>query len=350
MKLLVRLPSWLGDLVLAEPAVRALSDRCGDGLSLAAPAHLLPLLEGAFPTARRIPLDGRAGERAAEWRGHEAALLLNGSFRSAWTALRAGIPRRVGWARGGRGLVLTDAVRPPRERGATPLGLGRPGRRPRFLPRPFGASCVELVGLLGVRVADARPRLAVPEEALARARARLTASGLDPESQFVLVNAGARPGSAKGYPPELWGAVLDRIAAEGRALRVGLGVVGGPGEEDAVRATAAAAGARVHVLVEPAVDLPELAALASLAAVFLSADAGPRHVAAAVGTPVVVVAGPTDPRHTADHLERQRLARVTVPCGPCHRERCPLKGADELRCMRGVDPERLAALALGFLS
>ncbi|MEW6072553.1 MAG: hypothetical protein AB1726_08175, partial [Planctomycetota bacterium] len=156
-RLLVRLPSWLGDLVMAEPTVRACYARAAaagapERLSLAGPDHLLPVFEGAFPGARRIPHRGRGGERRADWRGHDAALLLTGSFRSAWVSWRAGILRRAGWARDGRGWLLTDAMRPARERGGVPLGAGVRGRRPRHLPRPFGATCVELAGLLGVAV------------------------------------------------------------------------------------------------------------------------------------------------------------------------------------------------------
>lgn len=352
-RLLVRLPSWLGDLVAAEPVVRALHAEHAaageaDRLSLAAPRHLLAVLSGVCPGARRIPHEGRGGERAADWRGHDAALLLTGSFRSAWTAWRAGIPRRVGWARDGRGPWLTDSMRPARERGGVPLGLGVAGRRPRYLPRPFGAACIELAGLLGVAVHDARPRLHVGAEARSAARARRAALGLPPDEPFVLVNAGARPGSAKGYPAERWGAVIQSLASQSGLAAL---VVGGPGEEAALRAAAQAARpARAFALDAPVCDVPGLAAHASEAALVLSADTGPRHVAQAVGARVVVVAGPTDPRHSAEHLEQVLLVREEVPCGPCHKERCPLAGEAELACLLRIDPARIAAAALALLA
>ena len=353
-RLLVRLPSWLGDVVAAEPALRAVfepyaREGARERVSLAGPAPLLALFEGAYGGARRLPHTGRGGEQAESWRGHEVALLLTGSFRSAWTAWRAGIPRRIGWARDGRGLLLTDRMRPARERGRTPLGVGRRGRWPRYLPRPFGATCVELVGLLGVRVSDTRPRLQVAAEERVRSRVRRAALGLSADEPYLLLNAGARPGSAKGYPPEAWGAALARVASETGLPSL---VVGGPGEEEPVRSAAAAAqagGATAFALLDPVASLAELAALAAEAELVLSADAGPRHVASAVGARLVCVAGPTDPRHTCEHLERTILLRREVDCGPCHLERCPLEGPAFHACMREIAPERVAEAALRLL-
>jgi ADP-heptose:LPS heptosyltransferase len=58
------------------------------------------------------------------------------------------------------------------------------------------------------------------------------------------------------------------------------------------------------------------------------------------------VCGPTDPRHTADHLERTSLLREIVECGPCHREQCPLEDTRRHQCMLRIDPERVARAAL----
>ena len=341
----MRLPSWLGDLVQAEPALRALGARVpADRLSLAAPADLLALLDGVLPGARRLPVAGRGGERAADWRGHDVAVLLTGSFRSAWTAALAQIPRRVGHARDLRRWLLTDALRPALERGGVPLGLGRPRRSrlgPRYLPRPFGATCVELVGLLGVGVRDPRPRLSFEPAYAQRVLARL---GLDAGEDYVVANVGARPGSAKGFPPASWVRVLDVLAA---SLDAPVVLTSGPGEEEAVREVARAVRrARVLPCAGPAASLVELAALLAGARLVLATDSGPRHLAVAVGAPVASVSGPTDPRHSADQLRRQRMLRVEVPCGPCHRERCPLAGAHANRCMHEVDPEDMARLAL----
>lgn len=346
-RVLVRLPSWLGDFVMAEPALRALAAHVPRGeLTLVARAAHLELLDGRFPDARRLALEDPLARGARAWRGHDVAFLCTGSFRSAWLAFRAGIPRRVGFARGGRGWLLSDSLAPARERGAVPLGLGRSGRGRRYLPRPLERSLAELLGLLGVAARGLRPRLELRPAWLADARARRAALGLAAEEPFLLANVGARADSAKGFPPERWVAVLAELA---RTTSLPLLLACGPGEEPALAAVQAGLpGARA--LRAPPAALPELAAHCAEARLVLTADSGPRHVARALGSALVCVAGPSDPRHTAGERGAEVLVRTVVPCGPCHRERCPLTGAGWQRCMREIAPERVVAAALALLA
>lgn len=342
-RVLAHVPSWVGDAVAVEPALRRLARATGGGerLTLALPSAIVPLFEGVLPRARRVAHARRGAERAAGWRGHDVALLFPGSFRGAWTALAAGIPRRVGQARDGRGWLLTDRARPPLERGASALGRGLRGRGRRWLPRSVADGAAELLGLVGLAVNDPRPRLAPAAGARARAEARLAALGLGAGEPFVLACVGARAGSAKGYPPELWAAALDALAAAGapRAL-----VACGPGEEALLAETARRARSR-PLACAPAPDLGLLLALAERARLALCADGGSRHVVAAAGAPLVCVFGPTDPRHGAAGIAHASVLRVEVPCGPCHRERCPLPTPDERRCLRELAPERVAEAA-----
>lgn len=354
-RVLVRVPSWLGDLVMSEPALRALYEHyaargAAERISLAGPAHLLGLWDAQFAYARRLPFEGRSGERADAWRGHELALLLNNSLRSAWTAARARIPRRVGWSRDARALLLTDWMEPPRELGGVPLGIGTPGAFPRWLPRPFTSACIELVQRLGIGVRDPLPRLELADAARARARARLASFGLvrtDASSApFVLVNAGGRFESAKSAPEWLFTPALRALWERERVPSV---LVCGPGEERALATLHGRLdGARAHACTAPIADLAELAALCAQAAVVLTADGGPRHVAQAVGARVLCVCGPTDARHTDAHAVvasgargGTRVLRAFVPCGPCHRERCPLPRETELACWHALGAERV---------
>lgn len=348
-RVLVRAPSWLGDFVAAEPAIRALVLHQGTrgSVSIAAPARLLGLLDGRFPDLRRLPIAPDRPEAGAPWRAHDVALLLNGSFASAWHAWRSRIGVRAGFARGGRSALLSHAYVPALERGATPLGIGRAGGGARFLPRPFGAACAELLGWMGVAVRDRAPRILVTDRARASAAARLAAAGLGRGEPFVLANAGARPGSAKGIPPGTFAAALDVLAREQRLPVV---IACAPGEEAAARETAARVVlTRAILLADPPSDLAELAALSAAATLAIGPDNGARHVAQALGTPCIALCGPTDPRHTAEHPGTTRLLSVLVPCGPCHLEACPLAGDLRHACMHRIEPARVAAAAAELL-
>lgn len=338
-RVLVRLPSWLGDAIACEPVLRALHARWrsagrADHVTCVAPALILELLESRFEGVRWLPAARGATPHARAWRGHDVALLLDGSWRSVWTAWRAGIPHRAGFASGGRTPLLTFALRPALERGGVALGLGVTGRAPRRLPRPFAAACAELVATLGLEVRERAPRLEPDEQALVAVRRRLERGGIAPGSAFALVNAGARPGSAKGADPSV-------LAALARRRGLPIVIACGPGEEENARATAAELrGTGALLLDDPPPRLPELVAWIASAAWFVTPDSGPRHMAQALRVPSLVLCGPTDPRHTAEHEDRIHVTRVEIPCSPCHREVCPLTGDAHRACMRTIDPDR----------
>jgi len=337
-RLALRLPSWLGDFVMAEPVLRALAhfyEAVPERLSLVAPAQLLALIDDRFPGVGRVPL-GR--DRRASYRGHDVAVFLNGSTRSPLQALWAGVPQRIGWSRGGRGPFLTHAICPAHEGGGVPLGLGRAGRAPRAAPKPFGSKCIELASALGIAVPERAPRLVPSEAARARVVERVRAFGLAPDEPLLLLNAGARPDSAKGYGAERWAQVVAGLP------ELPIVVLCGPGEEREWHALETRSERTLHPLVDPIADLCEAVAWCERATLFLSSDGGPRHLARAVGTPRVVLFGPTDPRHTSECGRAEVALRTQVPCGPCHAERCPLSGPERHQCMARIDVERVAAL------
>lgn len=332
--LLVRLPNWLGDAVACEPVVRELARRfereqVGERLLLCAPRRLLALFEASAPQARRVASED--GWRA--WRGADAALLLTGSWRSAWYACLAGIPQRVGQARDGRALLLTDAVTPANERGGVPLGLERRGAWPRRLPRPVGAVAIELALRLGVSVGDTRPRLAAPLDVAVRVQRELERAFAG--RSFVLVNAGGRADSAKALAVDDWVQALSGATAE-----LDFAITCGPGEEarahELVQHLASTGRRAVFVLDGRAPDLAEYLALLARCAVFVTTDTGPRHLARAVGARAVVLFGPTDPRHTLEGAGLELSIAGRADCAPCHRERCLHTGARERECLRAA--------------
>ena len=328
-RVLVRLPNWLGDLVQCEPLLRIFTDSA-ERLTVVGPRAAEALFGEVLPGASWLSRE----EGARAWRGHDLALLLDGSIRSAWRAALARIPRRVSWARGGKTPWLTAAVRPPRELGDAAIGCGRPGSSPRWLPRPFDVSVAELASAAGIQVPGGGPQLGANEDGRRAAGRILEEAGIGAGDDFVLAAVGGRPGSAKAAPSETWRALLETFRAESS---VPVLLTSGPGEEECLQAlmdfglpegvTSTSGGAT---------ELEALIGLLERANAFVAVDSGPRHLAAAMGRPSVVLHGPTDPRHSGMTGAPIRSSRLEVPCGPCHLEKCPLSGSEHLACF-GLD-------------
>jgi heptosyltransferase II len=307
----IRLPTHLGDWVLCEPLLRALDAEPALEVRLLGPARYFDLIEARFPRLQQIALKKELAERREHYAGATRALFLNGSARGPALACLAGVRERHGLGSRGRSWLLTHPTQ----------SMG---------PRPFTSVCVELLAGMGVTVREREPRLLPSPRTQALASERLQQLGV--QAPFVMINAGAREGSAKALEPS---ELLRYLAHERRPVLL----VAGPGE--AAHARRCAELLPSAALAEE-VGLQELIGLAQAAAVVLSADGGARHVARASGARSVVLFGPTDPRHTADGAFAEQGFAARIECGPCHREICPRAGADQRRCWRSLDAERIA--------
>jgi ADP-heptose:LPS heptosyltransferase len=173
------------------------------------------------------------------------------------------------------------------------------------------------------------------------ARRRLQDAGVDPDRPWLLLHPGASAPSRR-YPPRLWARAIDLLAAGG-ALPIVL--TGGADEcelVDGIRAVAVTP----TVSLAGRLQLGELGAALALAAVALTNNSGPAHIAAAVGTPVVDLYALTNPQHTPWHV-KSRVLFHDVPCRFCYKSQCP---AGHHACLAGVAPERVAEAVRALLS
>jgi len=330
--ILVFLPNWLGDAVMATPALRALRRRFPEATITAAgkPAcgavldglphidHLVALPErprffSLFALARRLGTPKP-----------DVALILPNSFRTAWLAWLTGATLRVGFARGGRGLLLSKAL--PRHREG--------GRR---VPRYTALEYLALAEALGAADDGAGLELAADPDEMAAVRAQL-----DPARPAVGIAPGAAFGPSKRWLPERFAAVADQLATECGAQCV---LLTGPGEEATRDAVLKAANTPLITGLGGKGGVGGLkAAIASLD-LLIGNDSGPRHIAIAFKKPVICIMGPTSPRYTESPWERGEVVRIDVDCGPCQKPYC----ATDHRCMTGISADRVAEAAKRFL-
>jgi ADP-heptose:LPS heptosyltransferase len=243
---------------------------------------------GTAPVKTAAPALGRLARRL---RGrYDAALVLDRSPVVALLPWLAGIPVRAGLDSGGRGFALTHRV---------PC--------PPTVPRHEADWYLDVVETLTGPLDRATLHLEfVPTAAAKQAAARLLSEVLsppDPQPPTLIalhVGGGANPGmrlAAKRWDPARWAAVLTRLGETDSAAQVLL--LGGPDDAPGARAVLAAVPEairpRVHDLVGRT-DWDTLGALIARCRLFLGPDTGAMHLAVGVGTPVVAVFGPTDPR------------------------------------------------------
>ncbi len=369
--ILVVLPTWVGDFVMATPALWAIRERfSGATITFLLEANLLDLARGgpwmdecvAWPgrsTRSIFSREYRALVRRLRQHRFDCAVLLSNSFRAALLARLIGARRRIGYDRDGRGWLLTDRISVPNRRSenhdrvrrdfpslattaAVQLGTRIPGRPARFYPVPLVEYYADLIEATGCRRPSDDLKLFTTSDCEESIQRRLADVGIS-EQPLVALSPGAKFGASKCWAPQRFAQAADRLIDECGATVL---ITCGPGEEPIAKAIAAAMKQRAHVLTDPFLTLGELKSLIRRCDLLIANDAGPRHIAKAFGVPVVTVFGPTHPDWTATNYPRERIVRVDVDCGPCQQRICPL---GHHQCMESVSVEMVVAAALELI-
>lgn len=342
MTILVFCPNLVGDTAMATPAFRALRAGFPDARIVAViKPKVAPTLGGGPWFDAWIGFDphsSRAEERSpavvrrlrAERPG--LAVLFPNSFRSALMARLSGARRRVGYARGGRGLLLTDRLEAPLD------------DRGRFRVTPMVDYYRAIPRALGCP--DDGPRLELsttPEDEAAADRAwdRL---GLPRSGPVVTLNTGGAFGPAKSWPEGHFADLARRLVDE---AGVSVLVVCGPGERDAARSIVGQAGRPgVASLADEPLGIGLTKACIRRSSLLVTTDSGPRHFAVGFDVPVLTLFGPTRIAWTLTHHPRSVHLHHPVPCGPCQRPTCPER---HHRCLRDLSPDAVYATAVRLL-
>jgi heptosyltransferase-2 len=312
-------PNWLGDAVMALPAVADLRRHFADSRLIVAARTSVSSLFTLVPGIDSIVSADVPSIRGS---GASVAVLLPNSFASAWLVKRSGVAERWGYSADLRALMLTRAIRRP----------GKPMHQSEYYQH--------LIRELGVETGPRAIVLAIPADARRDARTLLAARGWNGQSGLVVLAPGAAYGKAKQWIPTHVGRLMIELVGK---RRLTCALVGSRGDAATIRAirSAAPAECRTQILdLAGLTTLPVLAAVMSLASACVSNDSGAMHLAAAVGVPTVAIFGPTDERATAPLAHPDASIEVLtnpVWCRPCMLRECPL----DHRCMTGIEPARV---------
>jgi heptosyltransferase-2 len=334
------LPNWVGDVVMATPALRALRLHFADStiVHVGRPVAL-QTLAGSLLSDEQIDAGGGliALARRLRRRRVDLAVLLPNSFRAALAARLGGAKRVAGYDRDGRGWFLTDKLSPTRD------------ERGRFVPVPTIDYYNAVAVRLGARQITRRLELAATPEADALAHQLLEEAGADPRRPLVMLNPGAAFGSSKMWFPDRYAAVADALIERHGAHII---INAAPSERE-IAAQVARAMRHKPILnfAERESSLGLLKSLLRRGALLVTNDTGARHVAAAFGAGVVTLFGSTDPVWAQIDYPLERIVRVDVPCSPCQRKKCPRRaGGGHHQCMKAITAEMVLSAAEEILA
>ena len=331
-RILIRATNWVGDAVMSVPALEQIRARFPE-------AHIAvlarPWVSGLYDKSlidEIIPY--QAGKGWSDLRGKwhlagrlrkmnfDAAILLQNAFEAAAIVWLARIPVRIGYARDGRGLLLSDPIVVPKP------GESEDHQRYYYLEMLRRAGLIEHLPVV--------PAVRLPGIPFLRKEGRKRLDGL-----WIGISPGAAYGTAKRWLPERFAATAVTVAT---ALGAQVAVFGSPDE----RALCETVAGQVREAGLTAVNfagetsLAEFVEMAAACQAFVTNDSGAMHVASALGVPTVAVFGATDHVATGPTGPLAKIIREQVECSPCLLRECPI----DHRCMKAVTAERVAGEVL----
>lgn len=326
MRIGVFLPNWIGDVVMCTPTLRALRKYVGESGRLV--GVMRPYVKEVLAGNPWIDQDvcykkrDRHSVKSAleQIRGEnlDAVVLLTNSLSTAWIARRTRVPQRIGYARDGRGFLLTTKLYEPVEKG-------------RLSPLPQIDSYLNLAYATGCDWESPQLELGTSDEDELLADTVWQELGLQGRAVAVL-NSGGAFGAAKDWPAEHFATLASRLAAQ-RDLHVLVNC--GPKEREAARDIVRQAGDPRVVSLADQPDLPIglTKAVIRRSKLLVTTDSGPRFFGVAFQVPTVSLFGPTSTRWTNTHSKFETRVSLDLDCAPCMERTCPLK---HHRCMQDL--------------
>ena len=338
MKILVRGTNWIGDAVMSIPALRELRRIFPDAqITL----HTRSWADGLFRDAEFI--DELVTFDKSRWKikdiydnsqflqddGYDLAMLFPNSFESALTSFLTRIPRRIGYNKDLRGLLLTDPI-------AVPEWKNRRHEVYYYL-NLVGEIERRMLGRDTVSQAIPDTSVEISDERKAAAKESLISFGIDPTKTTIALGVGSTNSRAKRWPAERYAALNDRLQAD---LNTNVILVGSKAESDVAERVVDLC-AKPPINLAGKTDLAEVVATLSVVDLLISNDMGLAHVAPAVGTKTIVIIGPTRPETTRPFSENAELIQKQVECSGCMLRDCPI----DHRCMTRISMDEVFEMA-----
>lgn len=330
--IIIRMPNWLGDLVMATPVLSAVREKWPKAHIVAmTSAGLAPLLEkdprinevlsfnkpqGFIHRLHPYPLIDKLREGR-----YDLGILLTNSFSSAWWFYLAGIKERLGF---GRPFLLTKSATFPKN----------------YKKQHLVHSYLQLLEKIGIPFQERKPEIFLTREEKAEAEEKIRALGAGGGRIVIGLNPGAAYGPAKCWPPERYRALIRKLLEDERFLIL---VFGDAASLSLIETIAGGLSERVINLAGKT-SLRELLSLIGACDLFITNDSGPMHVAAALQIPLIALFGSTSDVMTGPYGGGEVIHK-RASCSPCYLRTCPL----DFRCMKEIEVQEVLSKILRML-
>ncbi len=327
-KILVVNVNWLGDAIFSSPIFRALKTAYPQAkISCLAVPRVREILESVPGIDEIIVYDEQGAHRSAfaklrlihdlSKRHFDTAFLLHRSLTRALLAFCAGIPQRIGYATKGRGVFLTQGIKPLDEKKVHRLDY-----------------YLHILESTGMTVADRTSSLTVDSESEKEIRAILYRHNVQEEDPLVVIHPGGN-WDLKRWPVSYFAALIEQLLKDEK-IKV---VISGSSADVALATEIVSDLSHKPIVLVGKIGLKQLVALMKRADCVVSADSGPIHIASSVGTSVVGIFGPTRPEITGPR-GRGRSVILQSDVG-CNRRPCYYLECSDNTCMQAVSVNKV---------
>ncbi|MGQ9618929.1 MAG: lipopolysaccharide heptosyltransferase II [Candidatus Aminicenantia bacterium] len=331
MRLVIRSPNWIGDSVMAIPAIKAIKGNiheyevwvCGVPWVIELYKNL-PFIDGLLEIKKGKNLK-TLRENVTKLKAHKFSkgILFTNSFYTSLEIFLAGIPERIGYSRDFRSFLLSKSI-----------SVGKEKKHHVFY-------YLDLLTKIGFKIENPSLELSVTEEERKNAKESLIKRGVKPEKLKIGINPGAYYGEAKRWKTNSYGILANLLK---KKLDANI-IIFGSKEEKPIAEGIVKFGGDSVIPLTGETTLRELMAYISLLDLFITNDSGPMHIANALRVPIVAIFGPTSPESTSPFHQPYVILKKNVSCAPCNYRVCPIGHT----CMTQISVEEVFSAVMSLL-
>jgi heptosyltransferase-2 len=330
-RIIVRVPNWIGDSVMAIPSIKAIKENipeseiwiCGIPWVIELFKNF-PYIDGIIEIKKGMDFRIlKENVKKIKSLNFSKGFLFTNSFYTALEFFLSNIPERIGYSRDFRGFLLTRRIKWKKEK------------------KHHVFYYLDILKEIGFEVANPKIELYLENEERERGKENLLKRGAKEGRINIGINPGAYYGEAKRWKTSGYGILANLLKKKFDANII----IFGSKDETPIALEIKRFVGDSAIILTGETTLRELMAYISQLDLFITNDSGPMHIANAFRIPIVAIFGPTSPEATSPFHQPYIIVKKDVPCAPCKYRTCPIGHM----CMTEISVEEVYSAVLKLL-